>query len=316
MSAPSSSLSTTLLCALLLCTVQLIFAGYSVLTNAALQGAGGPAPLVFALLRDVTGSVLLLSAAYLHEGRRASPRFWVSREDRADVLLLGLLSVWGAQGCSALALANISPVLFAMLQPAMPVVTLALSLLLRLEAFNPRAGASWGKLLGIALTVVSAVCMVLFNSSNAGSDVRKDSKNLGLGIFYTGLQICLGGAYPVAQKPLLSRYSSVTLVAWGYVSGTGLLALSVMTSDMDAGAWALTPLSVGAIAYAGILSSAVAYGLLGYVNARSSPVLVSAFMPLQGEGGDGACEGSYTRTTSRLFQTPLSHSPPPSPQPS
>ena len=199
-SPPSPGWSNLATCCALLLLVQVIFAGYSILTATALTGAGGPSPLVFAFLRDCTGSLLLLGSAWAVESRAAQPRFWIQRDDQGAVLLCGLLSVYCAQGCSALALANITPLFFGLCQPAMPVATLALSLGLGLEPFAPRSAASWGKLGGIAVTVGGALAMVLLANADAGSDLRRDSKNIGLGCLYTAIQVIGGGAFPVAQK--------------------------------------------------------------------------------------------------------------------
>ena len=84
-------------------------------------------PTVFAFLRDVVASMLLLTGAYIYENRQEKPKFWVERVDTGHFVLNGLLMVWGAQGMSALAIANLTPVFFAMTQPGQPVMALTLS---------------------------------------------------------------------------------------------------------------------------------------------------------------------------------------------
>jgi len=49
--------------------------------------------------------------------------------------------------------------------------------------------------------------------------------------------------------------------------------------------WEIPPAGVGAILYAGLLSSALNYSMMAWVNKRTSPVLVMAFYPLQVRGG-------------------------------
>ena len=265
---------------LLLVLVNTIFGGYSVFTSAVLKGTTLNG-IVFAFLRDTAASLLLMTAAWAHEARKPAParRFWIAQEDTWLVLLGGLLMVWGAQGCSALALVNLSPVVFGMAQPLLPVVTVALSLALGFEHFAPTEWTSWGKLAGIGVTLAGAGGLVL---ASAGSTTAP-SRNFGLGLFYTALQVVLGGAMHPVQKTLLNRgYDSVTVVAWSYLLGTGLLLLCVLTSAMDAADWAVSPLAGAAVAYAAVLSSAVAYSLMAYVNATVSPVMVAAFSPLQG----------------------------------
>lgn len=102
--------------------------GYSVFTSAVLKGATLN-PVVYAFLRDVFGSIVLLAAGWVTEARRPAGdrHFWPDRADTGHFTLLGLFMVWGAQGMSAMAIANLTPVFFSMTQPAMPVVTLCMS---------------------------------------------------------------------------------------------------------------------------------------------------------------------------------------------
>lgn len=66
-------------------------------------------PTVYAFLRDVFGSLMLLAAAWVYEHRQQQPKFCVERGDQGHFILLGLFMVWGAQGMSAMAIANLTP---------------------------------------------------------------------------------------------------------------------------------------------------------------------------------------------------------------
>lgn len=248
-----------LICSFMLIIVNTIFGGYSVITSSVLKGSTLNAT-VFAFLRDVFGSLILLIWAYIYESRQARPMFWIAKQDVGQLMLVGLFMVWGAQGCSALAIANLTPVVFSMSQPAMPVVTVGLSLVVGYERFSVREWTSWGKIIGILVTVAGAVMMVVLSqhSSSAG-----ESKNFGLGVFYMALQVIMGGSLHVAMKPLLSTYSSITACAWGYVAGTGLLLLSVLTSATEAADWEITPLGVAGIAYSSVRAEAAACSAVG-----------------------------------------------------
>lgn len=143
----SPKAADAVVCALLLVLVNFIFGGYAVITSAALKHST-LSPTVYALLRDVGGSCLLLVMAHVYERRQAVPRFWPSRDDQGSFVLVGLLMVWGAQGCSAQAVANLTPSFFSLLQPIMPVITTSLSLATGYESFHPGQAASWGKMIG------------------------------------------------------------------------------------------------------------------------------------------------------------------------
>jgi hypothetical protein len=68
----------------------------------------------------------------------------------------------------------------------------------------------------------------------------------------------------------------------------------VLTTATDASDWDITPLGVAGIAYASLLSSATAYGLMAYVNSRTNPALIATFMPMQvrSAGGGSGTAGS------------------------
>lgn len=239
--------------------VNIIFGGYSVVTAIALKH-GTLNPIVYAFLRDIFASCILLTAAYIKESKRpiAERRFWIDKEDLGYFILIGLLMVWGAQGMSALAIANLTPSYFSLLSPLMPVVTLSLAFATRLEKFRSNHWSSWGKVFGLLICVGGAVTMgaVNNNSSDTGS-AKEQSKNWTLGNFYLALQLTLGGSFPVIQKMVLHKYSALTTAAWGYAYGSALLSLSVATCCMDAPSWDVTSGVWIALAYSSILSSAV-----------------------------------------------------------
>ena len=86
-----------------------IFGGYGVLAHAALGQSSNAHALVFAWLRDLMGTVLLLSTAYIVEMKKSEENrcFWPKNSsDLLRFFCLGLTGVWGAQGMSALSLAN------------------------------------------------------------------------------------------------------------------------------------------------------------------------------------------------------------------
>jgi hypothetical protein len=163
----------------------------------------------------------------------------------------------------------------------MPVVALLLSLALGMERFTASALSSWLKLGGVLLSVVGAVLVVALSASSSTSAIASESKNLPLGEGFLILQILMGGSYPVLQKAVLGRYPALVTAAWGYVLGTGLLALSVITSATDAADWDVDAAAAGAIAYAVVLSSALNYSLMAWVNQVTSPLLLTAFFPFQ-----------------------------------
>jgi len=306
--APPASLRRLALGAAFMCCVCSIFAGYSVLAHVALGSSSNAHALAFAWVRDAIGATLLLSAAYLRHGgsgaagagaggkasgasdgpAAAAPEpgaFWPAREDWPRLLACGLFGVWGAQGMSALALANLNATLFAVLEQLLPVVALAVCALLGEERFAARDALSWAKVLGVALAVGGAAFLAWCASGGGsggggGGGLTAGNGNLPVGLAFTAVQLALGGSYSVVQKPLLRRYPPVVVAAWGYVCGLGLLTLSVATGT-TADAWRFTELNLLAVAYAGVLSSFVAYYLMAVANSLAGPLFLTAFFPVQ-----------------------------------
>jgi drug/metabolite transporter (DMT)-like permease len=284
-----SALVHTVLPALGMIMVGAIFGGYSVLTSVVLSKSTVSA-LVFAFSRDLVASAVLLCAAALAERRRRRqqppppsppPRFLPEWRDAGSFLLLGLTGVWGAQGMSALSIKFSTATFFSAMTNLQPVVTFTLSLALGLEPFRRGWALSWAKVAAVAAAAASGLAVVLLASAGGAASITAASANFPLGLAFALLQILLGGSLPVVQKPLFARYSPLVLCAWGYAVGTALLAMSVVTGATGADDWAgvgSTTFLAG-VAYAGVLSSAVAYAIMAAVNAALSPTFVAIFMP-------------------------------------
>ena len=263
---------------LLLALVQCIFSGYSVLTDAALK-TGTAAP-VFALFRDLVACAAFAPTLFAVERGRppGEPRFlWPRREHAGHFLLLGFLGVWGGQLLGSISISFLSASLYGLLTPTVPAATLLISYLLGLETFRPLHVASWLKVLGIAVSIAGA-CVIVLVSPNGS-----EGKNNSLGLAYIVAQkLCLG-AYPVLQKHMLAHfgYPSLTLATWAYLLGSLLIMMTTSVSSTDPAGWAVSSTSLGALFYSGLLSSFFGYAAMAWVNARTSPVLVTAFYPLQ-----------------------------------
>jgi drug/metabolite transporter (DMT)-like permease len=262
---------------IMLC-VEVVFAVYAYLTSHALSGSK-LSPLVFAWLRDVVATALLLSAAFASERRRpaAERRFWPAEEHWLRLLLCGTLGVWGSQGMSALALAHLDPTTFSLLQPLMPVVTVAVGTLSGVEPpFSARAWTTWAKVSGLCIAVAGAMIVVVYSSSGRAPGSGASF----LGLLFAGLQLCTGSSYPVAQKALFAHYSPIVVAAWCYGAGLVVLSLSVATGAASPSDWTLDLRAAGAIAFAGVFASAFAYGAMAWANKLVGPVLLIVFFPL------------------------------------
>lgn len=263
--------------------VNIIFGGYSVITSAALKNSTMSA-IVYAFIRDITAAAQLLGAAYFVESRKPvdQRRFWPDRADVGSFILLGLLAIWGAQGLSALAIANLTATYFSLLNPLQPVVALLLSIVMGREVLT-RSWSSWTKIIGVLVCVCGAVFSASAGGSSSADSAKSESKNWVLGNVYLAFQVLLGGSYPVVQKGILEKgYSPLVTAAWGYLFGAGLLLLSVATCCTDPTQWDINRDTALALVYCSVLSSAVNYFLMAFMNNRMNPVFTAAFFPLIG----------------------------------
>ena len=282
LTAPSTALGYALpVATLILCFT--IFSAYTVIVKAALND--GTSPLVLAFLREIIALLVLMPYAYIR-ARQTGARFWIAAEDWGWLVLLGFLMVWCVQLLSALALKAVSALNYALLAPSVPPLCLAASLLTGYEYFDRRSPDSWLKIAGIVIASVGTVVVAVSASGAAGSA----SASVVVGnvlLFVNKIGIAL---YPLVEKKLLSRYDAVSIVAWGYATGSALTLLSVIPylvlGDATAASgarspWAISPSGWLAIFFAGLFTSAFNYAAMIEVNKRCGPVLVMAFYPYQ-----------------------------------
>ena len=268
---------------LLLTLVNACFSGYQVLSKLAFQE--GTSPIVYALLRDGIATALFLPTLYARE--RALPaeerQLLPRREHLSHFFALGLC-LWASSIMSALAISYLSPVLYALLTPTAPVVTLLLSYLLGQEVFAPLRPGSWLKCAGILASVGGATVLVLLGRSGAHGGGASPAGGAGLGgLAFIAAHKLAAGAYPMIQKHCLTKfaYPSLTLAAWGVAIGFGLIVMSASTSALSAAAWRVSPAAWGGIAFSGVFSSYFNYLAMAHVNSQASPLLVMSFYPLQ-----------------------------------
>lgn len=260
-----------------------IFSAYTVVVKAALND--GTSPLVLAFLREVLALAVLMPTSYLRArwtAREGKPlKFWIASEDWIWIVLLGLTMVWGVQLLSALALKAVTALNYAMLAPSVPPMCLAFALLTGHEHFDRRSYNSWLKVGGISVAAAGTVVVAATASSEAGA-VASSAVILGNVLLFTN-KICIA-IYPIIEKRLILKgYEPVSIVAWGYASGSALTMLSVIPYLVLApsGGWDISASGWRAICFAAFLTSALNYSLMIYVNKKVGPVLVMAFYPWQ-----------------------------------
>jgi drug/metabolite transporter (DMT)-like permease len=242
-----------------LLVVQIVFGTFHVVGKAVL--AEMP-PLVLATVRVGVAAPLLVAYAWRHD--RVVPR----GRELLHLALLGALGVAANQVLFVIGLQYTTATNAAILMVSVPVFTVAVAALLRVERLGPR------RLVGIALAV-------------AGAAVLLDPRRLAFGrASLVGNALILTNAlaysfFLVLQRPVLRRLPWRTVIAGSFVfGGAGVLVVAVPEllalpgTDISPFAW------TGAL-YIALVPTAAAYAANTWAVRRSSPALVAVYNTVQ-----------------------------------
>ena len=131
----------------LLTLVQLIFSGWHLLGFLAIRS--GANPLIFALYRETIASVLMV----MYVLSRVNGNYWMVLIDYVDFkqfIFVGLCCFINVVG-TVISLQYISPNRYAILQPAIPIITTAISCGMKLEKMTAM------KTIGITVAALGAI---------------------------------------------------------------------------------------------------------------------------------------------------------------
>lgn len=296
-----------------LCTVHLSFSATSCLQSNMMRSIAVDA-VVFSFLRCSLSAIVLLTIAATSREGLALP----TAQDIGPLLLVGLCGVYFGQLFLLLALQQISVLNASVISAMQPIVTMLVGHLLRIELIELGSRSGRLKIAGVLLAVGGGTTIIV---SQSGGDATAPGDWL-LGNLFAVL-FCLGnGCYPLAQKHLLnhSRLSPANITGWGMLTGSLLIGICLPVSHFEAADWRLPARAVGVLVFTTLVASVLAYTLLTWAIANSTPVFVIGFSPLQlvltasfaaiflGDATDGVelvgmglvCVGLWTLGASRL----------------
>jgi drug/metabolite transporter (DMT)-like permease len=225
------------------------------------HGAGVIGASAFILLR-VLGAVVLFWGARL---------FLPERVEWSDALRLALCAVFGVALNQLMffhGLMRTSPVHASIIMVATPILVLVISGVL----IGERIGRE--KMLGVAMGAAGAVLLILRGTAD-------DRAASALGDVFILINACSFGIYLVMVKPLMAKYSAITVMSWTFLIGTVLVLPFGIVGFGEVHWAALTASQIGAMAFVVVGVTFIAYLLNTWALRHVNPSVVGTFIYLQ-----------------------------------
>ncbi|KAH1224201.1 WAT1-related protein [Glycine max] len=217
--------------------------------------------------------------------------------------------IFGNQLLFLIGLSYTNPTYAAAAQPAIPVFTFLLTVMMGIERVNLLRYEGLAKVGGTLICVSGAMLMVLYRGPALIGDKEMDHVlqikrgargqpepsgwlisgllNLGFDHFQLGVMslianCCCMTAFLAIQAPLLKKYpANLSVTAYSFFFGVVLTLIVSLFMVNESTNWILKQSEILAVVYAGSITSALNYGLLIWSNKILGPTLVALYYPLQ-----------------------------------
>jgi len=189
---------------------------------------------------------------------------------------MGLFSAGNVLG-AVQSLTLISPTNFSILQPSIPVFTMLLSVLFRMERLTPL------KTLGLLAAVAGAVVVEVVHSPAPATAEKTSQADFISGNIIVLLQCLSMASLLVFQKTALSFYHPTVVTAWYYSIGSLLTLLICLCKSLPSSAYALSSSLAPwlALGYAALFGTAFNYNAYSWAGTVVAPGVISIYSTLQ-----------------------------------
>jgi drug/metabolite transporter (DMT)-like permease len=208
----------------------------------------------------------------------AAALFWAlrawrpQRVDPSDIVRLLLCAVFGVALNQLMffhGLMRTTPINSSLIMVATPILVLVLSALLIGER------VTWSKVTGVVLGTAGALTLIFLKpaGSSAGASM--------LGDLFILVNATSYGLYLVLVKPLMRKYSAVTVMSWSFLFGL-LMVLPFGWHELaEVNCEALTAPVIGAVVFVVVMVTFVAYLLNTWALGVLDPSVVGSYIYMQ-----------------------------------
>lgn len=226
------------------------------------MGEGYLQAFSFILFR-VVGAVLLFWLVSLFSKKEK-----IEKRDYLQFAICGLFGVAANQLMFFEGLDHTSTINASIIMVTNPILVLILATVLLKEKLSLR------KLLGVTVGLTGAILLILFKGKGSGEEST----------FFGDILILLNatsyGVYLILAKPLMQKYSPLTVIKWVFTFGL-IFVLPFGVSQVDAINWNMPNKIILEILYVVIFTTFFAYLLNIYGLKKVSPTVASSFIYLQ-----------------------------------
>ncbi|XP_065853599.1 WAT1-related protein At5g07050-like [Euphorbia lathyris] len=268
-------------------SLQFGYAGMNIITKVSLNR--GMSHYVLVVYRHAFATAAIAPFALVLE-RKVRPKITFSIF--MQIFLLGLLGPVIDQNFYYVGLKYTSPTFSCAMSNMLPAMTFVMAVLCRMEKVEIKRVRCQAKVIGTAVTVGGAMLMTLYKgpilhfiwsqSSSSSESTASADKDWFKGSILLILATFAWASFFILQAVALRRYAAqLSLTTLVCFMGTLQSIAVTFVMEHKPSAWTIGwNMDLLAAAYAGIVSSSIAYYVQGIVMQKRGPVFVTAFSPL------------------------------------